>query len=156
MRVLVQRVNWARVRVGARCCAEINQGLLVLVGVGAEDTDADADALAKKTIALRIFADEAGKMNRSVVDIGGQVLSVSQFTLYADTRRGNRPGFERAAAAAQARLLWERFNAATAANGCPVQCGIFGADMSVESCNDGPVTIILDSARKGSDGGASG
>lgn len=145
MRVLLQRVSNARVLIAGQCCAQIGKGLVALVGVAEDDGRPDAETLAKKTMALRIFSDEYGKMNRSVRDVGGAVLSVSQFTLYADTRHGNRPGFERAAGPVAAQTLWEHFNAALVAGGIAVQCGIFGAPMAVELCNDGPVTIGLES-----------
>ena len=123
---------------------EIGPGLVVLLGVGPADTATQAAQLAVKLAKLRIFSDEAGKMNLSVKDAGGQVLSISQFTLYADTRRGNRPGFSGAAAPALANELYQAFNAALRAEGLTVAEGVFGADMKIELLNDGPVTLILD------------
>ena len=123
---------------------EINAGLLVLVCAMAGDSEAQATALAAKISKLRIFKDEAGKMNRSVLDIGGAALVVSQFTLAADTSRGNRPGFSTAAPPKEGEVLYEYFAQALAGLGVPVQTGRFGADMSVELVNDGPVTIWMD------------
>ncbi len=125
---------------------ETGPGLLVLLGVAPEDTPATAQALAAKIAKLRVFGDEAGKMNRSVLDIGGGILSVSQFTLYADTRRGNRPGFSGAAAPDHARALYAEFNAALRACGLSVGEGVFGAHMVLDLTNDGPVTLLLDTA----------
>ena len=126
---------------------EIGPGLLVLLGVGPQDTGATAQALAEKLVRLRIFADDAGRMNRSLADSGGAVLSVSQFTLYADTRRGNRPGFTGAAPPELARALYAAFNTALRGLGTEVQEGVFGADMQITLTNDGPVTLILDTDR---------
>lgn len=124
-------------------------GLLILLGVAPGDTPGTAQALAAKVVKLRIFNDEAGKMNRSVLDLGGGVLSVSQFTLYADTRRGNRPGFAGAAAPEQARALYAEFNVALRAHGLTVGEGVFGAHMVLDLTNDGPVTLTLDTAQDG-------
>ncbi|HEY4898066.1 MAG TPA: D-aminoacyl-tRNA deacylase [Solirubrobacteraceae bacterium] len=140
MRALVQRVSRASVRVGGELVSEIGPGLLVLLGVCEEDDEAAADRLAEKVRALRIFADEAGNMNEALGE--REILCVSQFTLYADTRRGNRPSFTAAARPEQAEPLYERFCAATGA-----LRGRFGADMAVELVGDGPVTILLDTAR---------
>ena len=149
MRLLIQRVREASVTIGGVCCSRIGAGLLVFVGVGTEDTDEDLEYLAGKLVRLRIFDDEAGVMNRSVVDAGGDVLVVSQFTLYASTRKGNRPSYVRAAGPEAAVPLYERFVAVTGKLlGRPVQTGVFGADMQVELVNDGPVTIWIDSKRK--------
>jgi D-tyrosyl-tRNA(Tyr) deacylase len=144
MRAVVQRVSQAAVRVGDRKVAQVGQGLVVLIGVGNDDAEPDARLLARKVAHLRIFSDEAGKMNRSVLDVGGSVLSVSQFTLYGDLRRGNRPGFVEAAAPEKASRLYEVFNTALREAGIPVETGVFGTVMRVEIHNDGPVTIWLD------------
>jgi len=143
MRALVQRVQSASVTVDSEISGQIGPGLLVLVCAMQDDTDDLADWLAQKIAKLRIFQDDAGKMNRSLLDIGGSALVVSQFTLAADTK-GNRPGFSRAAPPERGRDLYEKFSAALAATGVPVANGIFGADMKVALVNDGPVTIWLD------------
>jgi D-tyrosyl-tRNA(Tyr) deacylase len=145
VRALLQRVLEAKVTVAGTTVGTIQSGLLVLLGVSGEDSEAQADFLAQKTAKLRIFSDDAGKMNRSVQDIGGSVLVVSQFTLYADARRGNRPSFISAAPPEQAEALYERFIAQLTALSLPVTHGVFGADMKVHLLNDGPVTIMLDS-----------
>ena len=145
MRALLQRVSRASVTVEGQIVGHIGQGLLVLLGVGQGDSEAQVKNLADKIVYLRIFGDEAGKMNRSLLDIGGEVLVVSQFTLYADTRRGRRPSFIEAAPPALAEPLVERFKDAIAAYGLTVAGGIFGAYMEVELLNSGPVTIWLDS-----------
>ena len=145
MRAVLQRARWGRVRVGGEIVGEIGPGLVVLVGVKKGDTPEDAAYLAKKTANLRIFADEAGKMNRSVKEIGGEVLAVSQFTLYADTRKGNRPSFVQAAEPDLGKRLYELYVELLLAKGLHVETGVFGAMMEVELLNDGPVTIILDS-----------
>lgn len=146
MRVLLQRVARAEVRVDGSVRGAIGRGLCVLVGVGPEDTPAIARALADRSVDLRIFRDEAGLTNRSLIDIGGEVLAVSQFTLYADTRKGRRPSFIRAAPPALADELYQVYAAAVEARGVPVARGVFGAEMEVELVNDGPMTIWLDSA----------
>lgn len=143
MRALVQRVQSASVTVDSEISGQIGPGLLVLVCAMQDDTDDLADWLAQKIAKLRIFPDDAGKMNRSLLDIGGSALVVSQFTLAADTK-GNRPGFSRAAPPDRGRDLYEKFSAALNASGIPVANGIFGADMKVALVNDGPVTIWLD------------
>ena len=148
MRALLQRVRWARVRVGSDVVGEIDRGLAVLLGVGASDTDEEGDRLAAKTRKLRIFPDEAGKMNRSVEDVSGAILVVSQFTLYADTRGGNRPGFGPAAAPDAAERLYRSFVGKLADAGLRTATGSFGADMDVELCNWGPVTIWLDTEER--------
>ena len=145
MRALIQRVSRASVTVDERVVGKIGQGLLVLLGVGQNDSEVQVRTLVDKIVYLRIFGDDEGKMNRSLLDIGGEVLVVSQFTLYADTRRGRRPGFTNAAPPSIAEPLVERFKAAIAAYGLTVADGIFGAYMEVELVNDGPVTIWLDS-----------
>lgn len=145
MRALVQRVAWARVRVENEVVGEIERGLAVLLGVGTADTEADAAKLAAKVRKLRIFPDEHKNMNLSVEQIGsGGVLVVSQFTLYADLSSGNRPGFGPAAAPDQADRLYRAFVAQIRRAGLHTATGSFGADMQVELCNDGPVTIWLD------------
>jgi len=144
MRVLLQRVTRAAVTVEGRTVGEIGSGLLALVGVAHEDTAATAQRLAAKTAALRVFADDERLMNRSVCDVGGAILAVSQFTLYADARRGNRPSFSAAAAAEKGEAVYEAYVAALRAAGLPVQTGVFGAHMLVELANDGPVTVLLE------------
>lgn len=146
MRALLQRVTRASVRVDGETIGEIAPGLAILLGVGPDDTDAVADDLARRSVELRIFRDEDGRANRSLVDIGGAALVVSQFTLYADTRRGRRPGFTDAAPPELAERLYERFVAAIRTAGPTVATGSFGAEMQVELVNDGPFTIWLDSA----------
>jgi D-tyrosyl-tRNA(Tyr) deacylase len=145
MRALLQRVSHASVTVDEKIVGQIGQGLLVLLGVGQNDSEAQVKTLADKIVYLRIFGDEEGKMNRSLLDIGGEVLVVSQFTLYADIRKGRRPSFIDAAPPALAEPLVERFKAAIASYGVKVEDGIFGAYMQVELLNDGPVTIWMDS-----------
>ena len=144
MRAVIQRVSEAGVTVEGRVAGAIGKGLLVLVGIGHADTEETARALAAKIARLRIFQDAAGKMNLSVQDVGGGVLAVSQFTLLADARKGNRPSFTDAAPPEAANRLYEAFCAALADLGLPVARGIFGAHMDVRLTNDGPVTIILD------------
>jgi len=144
MRAVVQRVSHARVVVAGETVGEIGAGLLALVGVAEIDGEGEAERLAGKVGRLRIFEDEAGKFDRSVVDTGGAVLAVSQFTLVADTQRGNRPSFTHAARPEHAQPLCERFCEALAALGVTVERGRFGARMAVELVNDGPVTIVLD------------
>ncbi len=149
MRVVVQRVSSASVTIGGVVKSAIGQGLLVLLGVGPADGQEDLDYLVKKVAALRIFDDEEGVMNRSVVDIGGEVLVVSQFTLMASTKKGNRPSYVRAAGHELAIPLYEAFCATLSdAIGRPVGTGEFGAEMAVSLINDGPVTIIIDSQQK--------
>jgi D-aminoacyl-tRNA deacylase len=143
MRAVVQRVSRATVRVEEQVVSEIGAGLLILLGVAGGDTDADADALAGKVARLRIFPDDAERFDRSVIDTGGGVLVVSQFTLLADTSKGNRPSFTRAADPAVAERLYERFCAALGEHCTVVERGVFGARMEVELVNDGPVTIVL-------------
>ena len=145
MRAVVQRVTRAKVTVEGRITGEIAAGLLVFVGVGRDDDAGDARWLAEKLAGLRIFHDENEQMNRSVVDIAGSVLLVSQFTLHGDVRKGRRPSFITAADPAIAKPLYEAVGSGLAAMGVPVAYGEFGADMAVELVNDGPVTILLDS-----------
>jgi D-tyrosyl-tRNA(Tyr) deacylase len=146
MRALLQRVSRAEVRVGGEPVGSIGAGLLVLLGVGHGDTPATADALARRICELRIFEDGEGRTNLSLLDVGGETLVVSQFTLYADTRRGRRPGFTDAAAPDVAAMLWRRVAAGIEAQGARVALGEFGAEMAVELVNDGPFTIWLDTA----------
>jgi D-aminoacyl-tRNA deacylase len=148
VRAVVSRVAWARVVADGEVTGEIGPGLLVLVGVTHDDTEADADWLAAKVAALRVFADDQGKMNRSLTDIGGGALVVSQFTLYGDARKGRRPSYVAAAPPSQAAPLVEAVAKSLAGAGVPVATGRFGADMQVESSGAGPVTILLDSTRQ--------
>ncbi|NOZ68472.1 MAG: D-tyrosyl-tRNA(Tyr) deacylase [Deferribacteres bacterium] len=145
MRILIQRVKKAKVAVEGRDVAETGRGLLLFVGVGKGDDAGDVERMAGKVVNLRIFEDERGKMNLNVKQTGGMILSVPQFTLYADTRRGNRPGFDRSAHPGIAREYWRRFNDLLRQEGLDVREGVFGAHMEVELVNDGPVTIWLDS-----------
>jgi D-aminoacyl-tRNA deacylase len=147
MRAVVQRVREAAVSVAGERVSAIGPGLLVLLGVGREDAEADGDYLAEKIVHLRIFEDEAGQMNRSVLDAVGAVLVVSQFTLYGDARRGRRPGYSAAAAPEEAIRLYRYFVERVAASGLEVREGVFGAMMDVSLVNHGPVTLLLDSAR---------
>jgi D-tyrosyl-tRNA(Tyr) deacylase len=147
MRAVVQRVSRGAVRVDGRTTGEVGRGLVVLLGVGADDGEVDARWMADKVAQLRIFEDDAGKMNRSVEDVGGGVLVVSQFTLLGDTRKGNRPSFVEAAAPEAANALYEDVCARLRNRGLPVGTGVFRAHMDVELVNDGPVTILLDSRR---------
>ena len=148
MRAVVQRVCEARVEVEGNTIGATSGGLLVFLGVTHADTENDAKYLAEKIAGLRIFEDEAGKMNLSVQDVGGSVLSVSQFTLYGDCRRGRRPSFTEAAGAEQGQVLYEAFNNALRAQGLAVETGQFQAHMAVSLVNDGPVTMLLDSTKQ--------
>jgi D-aminoacyl-tRNA deacylase len=146
MRLLIQRVSEASVRVEGRVTGVIGAGLLVLVGVTQGDNEAIEDRMIEKLVKLRIFSDDEGKMNKSVIDVNGAVLAVSQFTLYADAKNGNRPSYTNAARPEQASPAFDRFVAKLATKlGKPVPTGVFGADMKVSLVNDGPVTIWLDS-----------
>jgi D-tyrosyl-tRNA(Tyr) deacylase len=145
MKLVIQRVEQASVTVDGKRVSEIGRGLLVLAGVSHSDTPFDARHLARKTARLRIFEDEAGKMNRSVQEVAGRVLAVSQFTLYGDCGKGNRPSFIDAARPEQGESLFNEYVGALTALGVPRETGIFGADMKVELLNDGPVTILLES-----------
>ena len=145
MRLVIQRVTSARVVVDNRSVGAIDEGLLVLVGVAPKDTEADVRWLAKKTAQLRIFQDDDGKMNRSVTDIGGAVLVVSQFTLHGDCTKGNRPSYIQAAHPDKAAPFVDAFAASLREHGLPVETGEFGADMNVELLNQGPVTLLLES-----------
>lgn len=146
MRAVVQRVLNASVAIGGTVKGEIGKGYLVLLGIEENDTEKDLDYIAEKLLGLRVFEDEAGKMNRSVLDAGGSILLVSQFTLYGDARKGRRPSFIRAARPEKAIPLYEAMIARLRA-ALPVETGEFGADMQVSLINDGPVTILLDSER---------
>ncbi len=149
MRVVIQRVSKASVEIGGVVRSEIGMGMMVLLGVGAEDTEEDVDYLVKKTAALRIFPDGEGVMNRSVVECSGEALVVSQFTLMASTRKGNRPSYIEAAGHETAVPLYESFcRKLSDAIGKPVGTGVFGADMQVSLVNDGPVTICIDSRNR--------
>jgi D-aminoacyl-tRNA deacylase len=151
MRALVQRVERAEVRSSGESVASIGVGVVVLVGVGHGDDEEAADALARRIVELRIFRDEAGKTNRSILEVAGGALVVSQFTLYADTSRGRRPGFTGAAPPELAERLYERVAAQLAEAGVePVGTGVFGAEMAVELVNDGPFTLWLDTEARGS------
>ena len=147
MRAIVQRVSRAQVSVKGEITGQIGLGVLVLLGVGRDDTEADASYLARKITGLRIFEDDSGKMNRSIVETGGSVLAVSQFTLFADVRRGNRPSFDAAAPAEKARQLYEFFVEQIRAAGLVCETGRFQEMMKVELVNEGPVTILLDSRK---------
>jgi len=149
LKAVIQRVSSASVEVDGAAVSAIDKGFLVLLGVEAGDTDEDAAYLARKVATLRIFNDDAGKMNLSLGQVGGECLAVSQFTLAADTSRGNRPGFDRAAPPAEGQRLYEVFAQALAAQSVPVKKGVFRAHMKVSLVNDGPVTIIIDSVQKG-------
>jgi D-tyrosyl-tRNA(Tyr) deacylase len=144
MRILIQRVSRASVTVGRERVATIGRGYLALIGVTHGDSAATAGKLAAKTARLRIFEDDAGLMNLALADVGGEVLAVSQFTLYADARRGNRPSFSEAARPEQGEAVYAAYVEALRMEGVPVQTGIFGAHMRVELVNDGPVTILLE------------
>jgi D-aminoacyl-tRNA deacylase len=144
MRILIQRVSRASVTLGGERVAAIDRGYLALVGVTHEDTAATAGKLAAKTARLRVFEDDAGLMNLALADVGGEVLAVSQFTLYADARGGNRPSFTDAAPPEQGEAVYAAYVEALRAAGVPVKTGIFGAHMHVELVNDGPVTILLE------------
>ena len=145
MRAVIQRVTQARVAVDGRVTGEIGKGLVALVAVGRNDAPETAASMAEKIVRLRIFDDPQGKMNLSLLDVGGAVLAVSQFTLYGDARGQRRPSFIQAAPPEQGKILYEKFVAALQALGVPVGTGIFQAHMSLELTNDGPVTILLDS-----------
>ena len=143
MRIVIQRVSQASVTIDGKIAGAIQQGLLLLVGICPEDGQEDIEYAVRKISQMRIFSDDADKMNLSVQDVGGQILSISQFTLYADTKKGNRPAFTGAAKPELATALYDQFNQKLAQT-VPVQTGEFGADMKVSLVNDGPVTIVLD------------
>ena len=148
MRVVLQRVAHASVTVDGEIIGKIQRGFLLLVGVTHDDAMEDMEYLVRKIVQMRIFEDEEGKLNRSIQDIGGEILSVSQFTLYADTKKGNRPSFSKAAPGDVALEMFEQFNGLLRDTGIPVETGQFGADMKVDLLNDGPVTILLDSKNR--------
>lgn len=147
MRAVITRVSWARVRVDGEIVGQIDGGVLALVGVGKGDTERDAIWLAEKIVSARVFRDDADKMNRSLLDGNGGLLAISQFTLYGDLRRGNRPSFGTAMDPEPARLLFERFCEHARSRDVAVETGRFRATMAVESLNDGPVTLLIDSAK---------
>lgn len=149
MRALLQRATRAAVRVDDETIGAIGTGLVVFLGVGRDDDERVAEALARRVCELRVFADSDGRTNRSLLDVGGEILAVSQFTLYADTRRGRRPGFTDAADPEAAERLYRRFVEACRGLGVPVATGQFGAEMAVELVNEGPFTIWLDTAERG-------
>lgn len=146
MRAVIQRVSQASVKVEESVLGEIGPGLLALLGIAKPDTAADAEFLAEKILSLRVFPDQAGKMNRSLLDTGGALLVVSQFTLYGDCRKGRRPSFDDAAPAAQALPLYEYFIEVARRSGLRVETGVFQAHMDVSLVNDGPVTLLVESA----------
>ena len=148
MRAVIQRVKKASVSVAEEVLGEINQGFVILLGIHESDQMADAEYLARKISKLRVFEDEAGKMNQDLAAVSGSILSISQFTLYADTKKGNRPSFVKAARPEVAIPLYEAFNEQLRTLGIPVATGEFGADMAVSLINDGPVTIIIDTLDK--------
>ena len=148
MRAVIQRVSQAKVVVDENTVGQINRGFMILLGVHEQDTQADVDYLVGKISTLRVFEDDQQKMNRSILDVGGEILSISQFTLFADTKKGNRPSFVQAAKPDTAIPLYEAFNEGLRQAGIPVETGIFGADMKCHLVNDGPVTIIIDSQNK--------
>ena len=145
MRVVVQRVRRGSVCVGGERVGEIERGLVLLVGVHRDDDEDAVRFCAEKCVHLRIFSDEAGKMNQSLIDVDGAALVISQFTLYGDCRRGRRPGFDAAAHPEVAKVLYARFIECVSQVGIRVECGVFGADMQVEIHNDGPVTLVVES-----------
>ena len=147
MKIIVQRVKQAQVSIEGQVYSQIKQGLLLLVGVGPEDQAEDLDYALRKLVNMRIFSDAEGKMNLSVKDIKGEILSISQFTLFADTKKGNRPAFTGAAKPEMAEAFYQDLNRELAKE-IPVETGVFGADMQVELINDGPVTIILDTKNR--------
>lgn len=147
MRSVVQRVSRASVRVGGETVGQIGKGFLVLLGVGENDTSQDLEWMIDKIIGLRVFEDEEGKMNRSIIDEKGEILLVSQFTLYGDCRKGRRPSFTAAAPPDKAKALYEEAVTKIAVKGVDVETGIFQAEMKVELVNDGPVTLLLDSEK---------
>jgi D-tyrosyl-tRNA(Tyr) deacylase len=149
MKVVIQRVSEASVKIDGSINGSIESGLLILVGIENADTEEDVDWLASKIVSLRIFSDESGLMNLSVKEINGGILVISQFTLHAKTKKGNRPSFIDAARPEQAIPLYEKFKSALEKElNKPIQCGVFGADMKVSLVNDGPVTIVIDSKNK--------
>lgn len=148
MRAVIQRVSEASVKIAGEVVGEIGSGFMILLGIHEADSQADVDYLVRKISLLRVFEDDAGKMNRSIIDSQGEILSISQFTLYAETKKGNRPSFIKAARPEQAIPLYEAFNQDLRETGIKVATGEFGADMKVALVNDGPVTIIIDTLEK--------
>ena len=148
MKAVIQRVSEASVKVDAKIVGEIKDGLLLLIGIDELDEKSDADWLVQKILNLRIFGDDEGKLNRSVIDISGEILCISQFTLIADYKKGNRPSFIKAAKPDKAVPLFEYFKNELSRSGLKTESGIFGADMKVSLLNDGPVTIVMDSKTK--------
>ena len=148
MRAVIQRVSQAKVVVDDNTVGQIGKGFMILLGVHEQDTQTDVDYLVGKISKLRVFEDDQQKMNRSIIDVGGEILSISQFTLFADTKKGNRPSFVQAAKPDVAIPLYESFNEGLRQVGIPVETSIFGADMKCHLVNDGPVTIIIDSQNK--------
>ncbi|CAI3340108.1 D-tyrosyl-tRNA(Tyr) deacylase [Enterococcus cecorum] len=148
MRAVIQRVSQAKVVVDDNTVGQIGKGFMILLGVHEQDTQTDVDYLVGKISKLRVFEDDQQKMNRSIIDVDGKILSISQFTLFADTKKGNRPSFVQAAKPDTAIPLYEAFNEGLRQAGIPVETGIFGADMKCHLVNDGPVTIIIDSQNK--------
>lgn len=148
MKVVIQRVSEAHVKVDGKIVGEVNYGLMLLIGIDEEDTEADADWLIQKILNLRIFPDEEGKLNLSVSDVKGEILCISQFTLIAEYKKGNRPSFIKAAKPDKAIPLFEYFKKEIAQSQLKIEAGIFGADMKVSLVNDGPVTIVMDSKTK--------
>ena len=148
MKAVIQRVSEANVKVDGKMVGEISKGLLLLIGIDEEDEKNDADWLVQKILSLRIFGDEGGKLNRSVMDISGGIHCISQFTLIADYKKGNRPSFIKAAKPEKAIPLFEYFKTEISKSGLKTESGIFGADMKVSLLNDGPVTIVMDSKTK--------
>ena len=148
MKIVIQRVTEANVKVEGKIVGEITKGLLLLIGIDEEDEKTDADWLVQKILNLRIFGDEEGKLNLSVTDISGEIICISQFTLIADYKKGNRPSFIKAAKADKAIPLFEYFKNEIAKSGLKTESGIFGADMKISLLNDGPVTIVMDSKTK--------
>jgi len=145
MRLLIQRIKNAKVSIENRVTAEVGHGLLIFTGVGKEDTPEDIRKIAGKVTRLRIFDDAKGKMNLDIIQVKGEILSVPQFTLFADTRKGNRPGFDLSAPPEKAKEYWHRLNTMLQESGIPLKKGVFAAHMEIELVNDGPVTIGLDS-----------
>lgn len=148
MKAVIQRVSEANVKVDGNIVGEISKGLLLLIGIDEEDEKNDADWLVQKILSLRIFGDDEGKLNRSVMDISGGILCISQFTLIADYKKGNRPSFIKAAKPEKAIPLFDYFKTEISKSGLKTESGIFGADMKVSLLNDGPVTIVMDSKTK--------
>lgn len=148
MKAVIQRVSEASVKVDGKIAGEIKDGLLLLIGIDELDEKSDADWLVQKILNLRIFGDDEGKLNRSVIDISGEILCISQFTLIADYKKGNRPSFIKAAKPDKAVPLFEYFKNEISSSGLKTESGIFGADMKVSLLNDGPVTIVMDSKTK--------